>query len=89
MEQTMSNMVIVGIILGSFQFVLLLLMSLIAYTFKASLDNLHDLILDIKEQRKIDKSNGREDFDELFTRVRVVESEVNVIKKGCETHERV
>ena len=86
MEQTMSNMVVGGIVIGSFQFVLLLLMSLIAYIFKASLDNLHELIVEIKEQRKIDKSNGREDLDELFTRVRVVESEVNVIKKGCEAH---
>jgi len=76
----MNNMLIVGIILGLFQFVLLVFMGLIVYIFKSSMSSLQDSINDLKEQRLRDESNKRQDFDEVFSRLRDVEGDVKVLK---------
>jgi len=80
MEESMNNMLIVGIVLGAFQFVLILLMGLIGYIFKSSMSNLQASINEIKDQRKLDEKNKREDFDEVFVRLRSVEVDVVGLK---------
>ena len=95
MEQEMSHELVVGIIVMVFQFGILIIISLISYIFKTSIDNIRStfgasidnilaMIQDMKRDRITDIRNREKNDDEIFERLRKVESRVDVIETRSE-----
>ncbi len=87
----MSHELVVGIVVMVFQFGILIIISLISYIFKtsidnirltfgASIDNILTMIKDMKNDRVSDIRNREKNDDEIFDRLRVVESKVDIIE---------
>jgi hypothetical protein len=91
MEAEMSKELVVGIVVMVFQFGILIIISLISYIFKTSIDNIRltfgssidnilAMIKDIKNDRVTDIRNREKNDDEIFDRLRTVESKVNILE---------
>jgi len=91
MEQEMSHELVVGIVVMVFQFGILIIISLISYIFKtsidnirltfgASIDNILAMIKEMKSDRISDIRNREKNDDEIFDRLRTVESKVVVLE---------
>ena len=80
MEQEMSHELVVGIVVMVFQFGILIIISLISYIFKTSIDNILAMIKEMKSDRISDIRNREKNDDEIFYRLRTVESKVVVLE---------
>ncbi len=87
----MSHELVVGIVVMVFQFGILIIISLISYIFKTSIDNIRltfgtsidnilAMIKDMKDDRISDIRTREKNDDEIFGRLRTVESKVDILE---------